>query len=206
MYQPTSFGLNTSSMNHFYNTQQRHGSIDYSQKSASYQPFVGFHEASFTDHQQSSPFHPYEDYHPLEKRRLSYLPSSPAYPMDWYTSSPPPMMYAPMDMYTTTSSPYLSCYNTIPQGIIRDRAPSSSSSSSDSSYVDSPPASRRTSTATTKVVKPRSSRKVSNCPAVDSDQKMFACTYDGCEKVFKRSEHLKRHIRSIHTLEKRKSF
>jgi uncharacterized Zn-finger protein len=33
---------------------------------------------------------------------------------------------------------------------------------------------------------------------------MFICKDEGCGKVFKRSEHLKRHIRSIHTLEKRK--
>ncbi|KAI9265602.1 hypothetical protein BY458DRAFT_438030 [Sporodiniella umbellata] len=32
--------------------------------------------------------------------------------------------------------------------------------------------------------------------------RMFACKTDGCGKVFKRSEHLKRHVRSIHTLEK----
>ncbi|KAI9244370.1 hypothetical protein BDA99DRAFT_410128, partial [Phascolomyces articulosus] len=32
--------------------------------------------------------------------------------------------------------------------------------------------------------------------------KMFTCRHDDCGKVFKRSEHLKRHIRSIHTLEK----
>ncbi|CAJ0761272.1 20755_t:CDS:2 [Entrophospora sp. SA101] len=34
--------------------------------------------------------------------------------------------------------------------------------------------------------------------------KTFECTYSGCGRVFKRSEHLKRHIRSIHTLERRK--
>jgi hypothetical protein len=32
--------------------------------------------------------------------------------------------------------------------------------------------------------------------------KSFECTYTGCGRVFKRSEHLKRHIRSIHTLER----
>ncbi|KAI8375991.1 uncharacterized protein BYT42DRAFT_466725, partial [Radiomyces spectabilis] len=30
----------------------------------------------------------------------------------------------------------------------------------------------------------------------------FVCTSDHCGKAFKRSEHLKRHIRSIHTQEK----
>ncbi|KAI8329723.1 hypothetical protein BC941DRAFT_331332, partial [Chlamydoabsidia padenii] len=32
--------------------------------------------------------------------------------------------------------------------------------------------------------------------------KNFECTEGDCQKVFKRSEHLKRHIRSIHTKEK----
>ncbi|KAI8090936.1 uncharacterized protein B0P05DRAFT_452964, partial [Gilbertella persicaria] len=48
---------------------------------------------------------------------------------------------------------------------------------------------------------PRSrGRRVSNVPGCGA--RMFTCKADGCGKVFKRSEHLKRHIRSIHTLEK----
>ncbi|KAI8876878.1 hypothetical protein K501DRAFT_137352, partial [Backusella circina FSU 941] len=48
---------------------------------------------------------------------------------------------------------------------------------------------------------PRSrGRRVSNIPGCEA--RMFTCKADGCGKVFKRSEHLKRHIRSIHTLEK----
>ncbi|ORZ03028.1 hypothetical protein BCR43DRAFT_466343 [Syncephalastrum racemosum] len=48
---------------------------------------------------------------------------------------------------------------------------------------------------------PRSrGRRVSNIPT--QGVRMFTCQADGCGKVFKRSEHLKRHIRSIHTLEK----
>ncbi|KAI8637482.1 hypothetical protein BD408DRAFT_395608 [Parasitella parasitica] len=43
-------------------------------------------------------------------------------------------------------------------------------------------------------------RRVSNIP--NHGIRMFACEIDGCGKVFKRSEHLKRHIRSIHTTEK----
>jgi hypothetical protein len=54
-----------------------------------------------------------------------------------------------------------------------------------------------------KVTKPRSKRAGSVCSEV-MDIKSFRCEYDQCEKVFKRSEHLKRHIRSIHTKEKRK--
>ncbi|KAI8576521.1 hypothetical protein K450DRAFT_179162 [Umbelopsis ramanniana AG] len=50
---------------------------------------------------------------------------------------------------------------------------------------------------------PRSrGRRVSSHPNVHTSAKMFTCPLDGCGKVFKRSEHLKRHIRSIHTLEK----
>lgn len=45
-------------------------------------------------------------------------------------------------------------------------------------------------------------RRVSNIP--NHGIRMFACKIEGCGKVFKRSEHLKRHIRSIHTMEKRK--
>ncbi|KAI8060858.1 hypothetical protein BC940DRAFT_337320 [Gongronella butleri] len=44
-------------------------------------------------------------------------------------------------------------------------------------------------------------RRVSSHPA-NGFSKMFTCKHDDCGKVFKRSEHLKRHIRSIHTLEK----
>lgn len=45
-------------------------------------------------------------------------------------------------------------------------------------------------------------RRVSNIP--NNGVRTFACKAEGCGKVFKRSEHLKRHTRSIHTMEKRK--
>ncbi|KAI7900290.1 uncharacterized protein BX663DRAFT_518169 [Cokeromyces recurvatus] len=103
----------------------------------------------------------------------------------------------------------------------RDRAASASSSfstdSSSASISTSPPppsslppppppssspSSRRTSKVNTKLKSPRSrGRRVSNSPTV-AGQKVFTCRHDECGKVFKRSEHLKRHIRSIHTLEK----
>ncbi|GAN10546.1 hypothetical protein MAM1_0368d10089 [Mucor ambiguus] len=44
-------------------------------------------------------------------------------------------------------------------------------------------------------------RRVSNVP--NQGLRMFECKSEGCGKVFKRSEHLKRHVRSIHTMEKR---
>ncbi|KAK9723253.1 hypothetical protein K7432_002102 [Basidiobolus ranarum] len=45
-------------------------------------------------------------------------------------------------------------------------------------------------------------RKASSKPDTTSGAKSFICDYPECGKVFKRSEHLKRHVRSIHTLEK----
>ncbi|KAK3810822.1 MAG: hypothetical protein J3Q66DRAFT_262145, partial [Benniella sp.] len=44
-------------------------------------------------------------------------------------------------------------------------------------------------------------RRVSCNPDI-TGCKVFTCRYDDCGKVFKRSEHLKRHVRSIHTMEK----
>ncbi|KAF9429640.1 zf-C2H2 Zinc finger, C2H2 type, partial [Entomortierella beljakovae] len=44
-------------------------------------------------------------------------------------------------------------------------------------------------------------RRVSNHPDT-SGCKVFTCRVEDCGKIFKRSEHLKRHVRSIHTLEK----
>jgi hypothetical protein len=41
---------------------------------------------------------------------------------------------------------------------------------------------------------------------VQDHSKQFLCEIEGCGKVFRRSEHLKRHTRSIHTKEKRKLF
>lgn len=72
-------------------------------------------------------------------------------------------------------------------------------------------------TTTAKVVKKKQSKR--SCSASTSTRvrkepshatstaaaavlKSFECTERGCRKVFKRSEHLKRHVRSIHTKEK----
>lgn len=48
----------------------------------------------------------------------------------------------------------------------------------------------------------RVKKEAANCGS--TALKNFECTEGDCQKVFKRSEHLKRHIRSIHTKEKRK--
>ncbi|KAH7044890.1 hypothetical protein BKA57DRAFT_374413, partial [Linnemannia elongata] len=44
-------------------------------------------------------------------------------------------------------------------------------------------------------------RRVS-CNPDNSGCKVFTCRFEDCGKIFKRSEHLKRHVRSIHTMEK----
>ena len=41
---------------------------------------------------------------------------------------------------------------------------------------------------------------------VQKNMRMYRCTVDGCYKCFARGEHLKRHVRSIHTNEKREYF
>ena len=41
---------------------------------------------------------------------------------------------------------------------------------------------------------------------VQKNMRMYRCTVDGCHKCFARGEHLKRHVRSIHTNEKREYF
>ncbi|CAO3678341.1 unnamed protein product [Rhizopus stolonifer] len=125
-----------------------------------------------------------------------------------------PLMYAnpAIDMYSPQyfgnnfhplCPPMNESLNVPVDGIYRERASSAcSSSSADSSMSISPPPTRRPSKAIAgKVVKRSRGRRVSNSPSV-AGQKVFTCTQDECGKVFKRSEHLKRHIRSIHTLEK----
>lgn len=131
-----------------------------------------------------------------------------------------PMIYAnpAVDMYSPQT--YLNngqfdqqqqlhplCAPIMENGMFRERASSSSSSSSDGSLSVSPSPSRRTSKANNvkSPFKPTRSRgrRVSNSPSV-AGQKVFTCKHDDCGKVFKRSEHLKRHVRSIHTMEKRK--
>ncbi|KAF9908164.1 hypothetical protein EC991_010184 [Linnemannia zychae] len=52
-------------------------------------------------------------------------------------------------------------------------------------------------------VKTFKQRRASLSP--DTPSRVFNCNIEDCGKLFKRSEHLKRHVRSVHTLEKRKS-
>ncbi|KAG0336048.1 hypothetical protein BG004_008218, partial [Podila humilis] len=56
------------------------------------------------------------------------------------------------------------------------------------------------SSSTTTHVPPSRSR--SRRASMSADNKMFPCISDDCGRTFKRSEHLKRHVRSVHTQEK----
>ncbi|KAF9184199.1 zf-C2H2 Zinc finger, C2H2 type [Haplosporangium sp. Z 767] len=62
-----------------------------------------------------------------------------------------------------------------------------------------------TLTSGTPMIKPtpkRSRGRRVSCNPDTTGGKVFTCRFDDCGKVFKRSEHLKRHVRSIHTMEK----
>ncbi|KAF9932948.1 hypothetical protein FBU30_006934 [Linnemannia zychae] len=57
----------------------------------------------------------------------------------------------------------------------------------------------------TSLIKPtpkRSRGRRVSCNPDNSGCKVFTCRFEDCGKIFKRSEHLKRHVRSIHTMEK----
>ncbi|KAG0238650.1 hypothetical protein BGW41_008124 [Actinomortierella wolfii] len=57
----------------------------------------------------------------------------------------------------------------------------------------------------TNIIKPTPKRSRGRRVSSNPDTlgcKVFTCRFEDCGKVFKRSEHLKRHVRSIHTLEK----
>ncbi|KAF9125625.1 hypothetical protein BGX30_000386 [Mortierella sp. GBA39] len=81
----------------------------------------------------------------------------------------------------------------------------SSSSTSISSVSSLPPSSGGSmngvvppvGAAGAKIIK---QRRASLSP--DTPSRVFNCLIDDCGKLFKRSEHLKRHVRSVHTLEK----
>ncbi|KAI1318578.1 hypothetical protein EDD11_006269 [Mortierella claussenii] len=77
------------------------------------------------------------------------------------------------------------------------------SSTSISSNCSLPPNplfnSNSSTTANTKSGKPKP-RRASLSP--DSSSKVYTCIFTECQKLFKRSEHLKRHVRSVHTQDK----
>src|SRR5271170_1591376 len=94
--------------------------------------------------------------------------------------------------------------------------PSEEPATTEQSKTDSTSSSKETTSATTETSPSKSSgssrpsakprpkkRKAKALAVVPSDpEKVFVCDVLGCEKRFRRSEHLKRHARSLHTLEK----
>ena len=62
--------------------------------------------------------------------------------------------------------------------------------------------SRKKSTTTTTTTTP----EMSKTRSLSGEKRTFVCDIPSCGKCFVRSEHLKRHVRSIHTHEKRKSI
>jgi uncharacterized Zn-finger protein len=56
------------------------------------------------------------------------------------------------------------------------------------------------------IVKSGNSRKKGAPTPSSKATRTYTCDVDGCGKLFARGEHLKRHVRSIHTYEKRQSF
>ena len=93
--------------------------------------------------------------------------------------------------------------------------PSEEPATTEQSKTDSTSSSKETTSATTErspskssgssrpSAKPRPKKRKAKAAVVPSDpEKVFVCDVLGCEKRFRRSEHLKRHARSLHTLEK----
>ncbi|SAL95278.1 hypothetical protein [Absidia glauca] len=83
-------------------------------------------------------------------------------------------------------------------------APSTKSAvtlSSSSKAIKKKPTRKSSSPSTSAMSRIKKEPQPATIPAI---LKNFECTEGDCQKVFKRSEHLKRHVRSIHTKEKRK--
>ncbi|KAF9977167.1 hypothetical protein BGZ73_006838 [Actinomortierella ambigua] len=71
--------------------------------------------------------------------------------------------------------------------------------------INTPTVAVATNPDATNIIKPTPKRSRGRRVSSNPDTlgcKVFTCRFDDCGKVFKRSEHLKRHVRSIHTLEK----
>jgi hypothetical protein len=95
----------------------------------------------------------------------------------------------------------------------RSRRTSSVSVSSGSGSVRAPrPCRLNAPVPVPNLTKKSRGRRVPTAPVfivqggVQKNMRMYRCTVDGCYKCFARGEHLKRHVRSIHTNEKRELF
>ena len=94
--------------------------------------------------------------------------------------------------------------------LTRSRRTSSVSVSSGSGSVRAPrPCRLNAPVPVPNLTKKSRARRVPTAPVfivqggVKKDMRMYRCTVEGCYKCFARGEHLKRHVRSIHTNEKR---
>ncbi|KAG0297421.1 hypothetical protein BGZ96_006601, partial [Linnemannia gamsii] len=124
---------------------------------------------------------------------LAAVSGSSSYPLS-RTLSEPSIMPIFQTMSTSSSMSDLSSLHDFNGGSLEDSKPSSLL------LMATSPISTTTS-VTTGVPKRSRGRRVSSHPD-NSGCKIFKCRFDDCGKIFKRSEHLKRHVRSIHTLEK----
>ncbi|KAF9909182.1 hypothetical protein EC991_008942 [Linnemannia zychae] len=118
----------------------------------------------------------------------------PSYPLS-RTLSEPSMMPIFQAMSTSSSMSDLSSLHDLSGVCNLDDSKSSLLLMAGSSPVTS------SSSTTSGAPKRSRGRRVSSHPD-NSGCKIFKCRFEDCGKIFKRSEHLKRHVRSIHTLEK----
>ncbi|KAI8335083.1 hypothetical protein BC941DRAFT_431200 [Chlamydoabsidia padenii] len=151
-----------------------------------------------------------------------YQPFQPMMTNDMYLT-PSHLLQAqqqPLEMYSspsfdmsTSSSPTFGSPDISSTQLVSSLSSSSCISPSSSPSLSSFDLQPTTPPTTSKAIKKKSSKKSSSpIPRVKKDTrpvtmsssilKNFECTEGNCQKVFKRSEHLKRHVRSIHTKEK----
>ncbi|KAG0380397.1 hypothetical protein BGX24_008519 [Mortierella sp. AD032] len=126
---------------------------------------------------------------------LAAVAGGPSYPLS-RTLSEPSMMPIFQTMSTSSSMSDLSSLHDLNGVCSMDDAKSSSLL-----LMASSPMTASTNGSTAGAPKRSRGRRVSSHPD-NSGCKIFKCRFDDCGKIFKRSEHLKRHVRSIHTLEK----
>jgi hypothetical protein len=89
-------------------------------------------------------------------------------------------------------------------GSFHSYSSSSESRSPSPTLIDTKSASLKSCKMKSFKIKARRNAAVQKAEAQALELKTFKCDFDHCGKIFKRSEHLKRHVRSIHTREKRK--
>ena len=153
-------------------------------------------QASFSDYEQS-PVNVPEEYHTSVAGQQQY--------------TPPPQKYIVPSMnynHLMPSTGYYAQYDYVPTFHHEYNQYSNFSSPSPSTTTSSPVMShQQEQLCGKKKTTTRANKKIMTTkkqPYPDTSNKLFECEHQDCGKVFKRSEHLKRHNRSIHTREKRK--